>query len=150
MKINKGGTLEILIAVFVTCICIMVGAIYLYNRSENTAFHDLLGQYKSAKGEIDLLKTEIKALKDVVEFRDKKMKEVMDKVACVEGKLVEFKVDVDDVQDHCAKVREQQMQLRDQLSNKRPVIKMASPLSIQIVDQKTVNQIKKQLKEVSR
>lgn len=148
--INKGGTLEILAAVFVTCIFIMVGSIYLYNRSENTAFHDLLGQYKIAKAERDADRAEVKSLKESIDLRDKKIKELSEKISCVESKLKDIKVDVDDVQEHCSKVREQQMQLRDQLSNKRPVIKMASPLSIQIVDQKTVNQIKKQLKEVSK
>lgn len=142
--------MEILIAVFVTCICIMVGAIYLYNRSENTAFHDVLKQLKVYKSERDVDRVEINSLKGKIDFRDKIIKELSEKISCVESKLKDIKVDVDDVQDHCAKVREQQMQLRDQLSNKRPVIKMASPLSIQIVDQKTVNQIKKQLKEVSR
>ena len=137
--------MEILAAVFVTCIFIMVGSIYLYNRSENTAFHELLGQYKVAKGENDILKTRVKSLEEAFEFRDKKMKEVMDRLSCAEGKITEFKVDVDAVQDHCAKIREQQINLKEQLSNKRPVLRLEGPVPVQVVDK-----IKRQLKGLSK
>lgn len=137
--------MEILAAVFVTCIFIMVGSIYLYNRSENTAFHELLGQYKAAKGENDILKTRVKSLEEAFEFRDKKMKEVMDRLACAEGKITDFKVDVDAVQDHCAKIREQQINLKEQLSNKRPVLRLEGPVPVQVVDK-----IKRQLKGLSK
>lgn len=66
----------------------------------------------------------------------------------------EFDMELDKLQDHCARLREQQIELKDKLASKRPVINISTPIPVSITptqaDPKLMNKLKKQIKEVSQ
>lgn len=147
-----------LIFIFVACIVVMFATVWVYNKKEDTAFHETLNKLTQTQVELKKVQEELSSHRTVVMNQNVKIKEFEDKVQCAHDELKKFKVEIDNLQEHCAKIREQQIQLKDQLANKRPVLKVTTPIPVQVVgsqttqkaDPKLINKIKKQIKDVSQ
>jgi len=148
--IRKGDEMSVVIFVFIACIVAMFGAIWIYNKSEDTAYASTVKKLQSVEADLKQANTQWESAKNIALQQGLKITELESKVTCAQDELKKFKVEIDNLQDHCARIREQQIQLKDQLANKRPVLKVQQPIPVQVVDPKLMNKVKKQMKEVSQ
>lgn len=159
MLLKKGDEMTSLMLIFVGCIVVMFVSIWVYNKKEDTAFHDTMKELSEVKYQLKEAKDQIDSNRTTVMNQSTKIQELESKVLCASDELKKFKVEIDNLQEHCAKIREQQILLKDQLANKRPVLKVTTPIPVQVVpsvkqapqpNPETIKKLKKQLKEVSQ
>lgn len=140
---------------------------YFYNNSEDTAFHKLLGENKSVKADVKRLDELTASNISTVAKNNVKVEEMEKKFIDLEKR---FNEQMDIFRDQCHETREKQMQLRNELSNKRPVVKFTGPIPVEVyqgttppksphtkptpkpesVDPKLLKKVKKQLDGLSR
>lgn len=141
IKQNKpiGGSMNQVILFFMVGAACLFVAVYIYGRSEDTAYHKTLEQYNNLVGEYDSLKrsneelsksnieltTKISALSGTIESQSAKMNEVVQ--------------DCENAQTHCANIRESLIKLQDQVSKRRPVMKFEGPIQLEIISNKNAN-----------
>jgi chromosome segregation ATPase len=155
--LKKGDEMTSLVFIFVACIAAMFAAIYVYNKKEDTAYSEVLSKLSQVKVELKSAQDSLNDQRTLVANQNLKLKEFEEKLTCASDELKKFKVEVDNLQEHCARVREQQIELKNQLANKRPVLKVTTPIPVQIqsiatpkADTKMVKRIQKQLDGLSK
>lgn len=153
--LKKGAEMESMAFIFILCIVTMFAAMWVYNKKEDTAFHETLSKLNKVQAELKTAQDSLNEQRTMVANQNLKIKEFEEKLICANDELKKFKVEVDNLQEHCARIREQQLDLKEKLANKRPVIKIEQPIMVDVIkqpkaDPKLMNKIKKQLKEVSQ
>lgn len=157
--LKRGDEMSVLLMIFVGCIVVMFVSIWVYNKKEDTAFHDTMKELSEVKYQLKQAQESIDSNRTTVMNQNTKINELENKVLCASDELKKFKVEIDSLQEHCAKIREQQIQLKDQLASKRPVLKITTPIPVSVVpaqrqppgpNPETIKKLKKQLKEVSQ
>lgn len=153
MKLAKGKEMEVLLSIFVGCAVIMFAAIYVYNQKESTAFHKTQEQITELKVKVRELETLLTSNISTVGVANMKVKELDMKVTCFTDRVDKAEAEVDHLQEHCAKLRESHITLKELLSRKRPVTKIQGPIEVQVVtpQQKLKSdaaKVKKQIKEL--
>lgn len=123
--LKKGDEMTSLLLIFVACIVTMFAAVWVYNKNEDTAFHE-------TKRTIDDLRTKLKEQETLLQSNIGTVASANLRVQAAESKVAEFEKQVEAVQDHCAKLRECQIALQDALSKKRPVFKPSGPIQVEI------------------
>lgn len=130
---NEGGFMSVSTIVFVIGILACIGAVLIYLKAEDTPFHKTLEKINAVSGDV-------KELKTMIENQDKTIKEQNTKIQQAEWELAQMKLvntetskECDAAQDHCAKLREGQIELRDMISKRRPVTKIQGPIQIEIL-----------------
>ena len=127
--------MEMIIFVFVACIMTMFAAIWVYNKKDDSA-------YALVNRELLVVKHQLKEISFEIS-QNLKQKET---ITCFAEKLDKLGEDVDNVQEHCAKLRESQMLLREQLSNKRPITRFQGPIQVEFIQSAKSNA--KKIKEL--
>ena len=135
MKLKRGNEMEMIIFVFVACIMTMFAAIWVYNKKDDSA-------YALVNRELQVVKHQLKEISFEIS-QNLKQKET---ITCFAEKLDKLGEDVDNVQEHCAKLRESQMLLREQLSNKRPLTRFQGPIQVEFIQSAKSNA--KKIKEL--
>ena len=135
MKLKRGNEMEMIIFVFVACIMTMFAAIWVYNKKDDSA-------YALVNRELLVVKHQLKEISFEIS-QNLKQKET---ITCFAEKLDKLGEDVDNVQEHCAKLRESQMLLREQLSNKRPITRFQGPIQVEFIQSAKSNA--KKIKEL--
>lgn len=130
---NEGGFMSVSAIVFLVGLGLCVVALLIYMKAEDTPFHKTLEKINAVSGDV-------KELKTMIENQDKAIKEQSTKIQQAEWELAQMKVintetskECDATQDHCAKLREGQIELRDMISKRRPVTKIQGPIQIEIL-----------------
>jgi len=128
MNLKKGNEMEMIFSVFIVCVFMMFGAMWIYSKKENTAYHQTLSL-------VNALQTKIKAQEDLLNSNistvagwTKRIKDYEDQVVNFKGVVSKGQEEIDKLQDHCAKLRESQIQTKDMVSGKRPVVKVVLPI----------------------
>lgn len=153
MKFSEGKEMTTLLFIFVGCAVIMFAAIYVYNQKESTAFHKTQEQIAELKIKVRDLEALLTSNISTVGSSNLKVKELEMKVTCFTDRVDKAEAEVDHLQEHCAKLRESHITLKELLSRKRPVTKIQGPIEIQVVtpQQKLkadAAKVKKQIKEL--
>lgn len=153
MKFSEGKEMTTLLFIFVGCAVIMFAAIYVYNQKESTAFHKTQEQIAELKIKVRDLEALLTSNIGTVGNANLKVKELDMKVTCFSNQVDKAEAEVEHLQEHCAKLRESHITLKELLSRKRPVTKIQGPIEIQVVtpQQKLkadAAKVKKQIKEL--
>jgi hypothetical protein len=136
MKGNKMAESALIAALFGS---VAIYIIYKYYQNE-------VMEYNQVANTTTMVQVRVKALEKRLEDLDGLSKKVFDRVA-------ELETDVTEVQDHCAKIRDAQISLRDKLSRKRPIIELRQPVPVEITHKpptKTLKKAAKQIQELSK
>lgn len=150
--IARGREMDTLIFIFIGCALLMFTAIWVYNNKESTAFHEtqkkIVEQNVRIKALEDLLNSNI----STVAKSNDKVKSLEEKLVCFTGLVERSAEEVDNLQEHCAKLREGQVTIREMMAKKRPVVRMQGPIEVQIVTpQQKIRadalKVKKQIKD---
>lgn len=150
---SKGNEMMSLLFIFIACVVTMFAAIYIYNKTESTAFHETQKKIQEQAVKLKELEGLLSSNIGTVAVANTRVRSLEEKMICFTEKVDKAESEVDHLQEHCAKLRESQISIKDMLSNKRPVIKVTTPIPVEVVgktDPTLIKKIKKQLKEVSQ
>lgn len=147
--------------IFFLAIIVAIFGVYKYNKSEMNDYAELISKMNHQAGEINTLKAELKKVEDF-----KIAMEAFDR------KVIDLGNDVEQSQDHNAKLREAVIELRDKLSRRRPVTQVQGPIQVEFYtrpapkqnaplkvpdgpppakpDPKLLKKVKKQVQELSK
>lgn len=140
---SKGVGMSGFVVMFFCCIALVFLAMWLYDKSENTAFHKMQSSFSTFKAEND---ERFKKLEDNLAGAEGK-NELLDlRLTTMTAQLVELetkfeisnkrsinaKTECARLQEHCAKLRESQIQLQDMISKRRPVVTFKGPIPIEV------------------
>lgn len=147
---KKGGEMVVVIMVFTTCVLAMFAAIWVYNKSEDTAFHETKDKITVLESQLTDLRLKLKSSEDLlssnintVASTNLKIKDMEEKVlvctSLFQSNTKKTSESVEMLQEHCAKLREGQVTLQERLSAKdqkinidlnlsKPALKKALPL----------------------
>lgn len=139
----KGGNMSGFIVLFVCCVAAVFLVMWLYEKSEDTAYHKMqnsFNEFKAANDEkIKKLEDELTAVEDGVDHYKTALDGATAKYAELEAKFEianarskGAKVECARLQEHCAKLREGQIHLQDMISNKRPIVKVMGAIPVEI------------------
>lgn len=128
MKLKKGDEMTPILLIFAVCIITMLAAVWVYNKKEATAFHQTLEQVNLLRGEFKQAQEDLKELKEFSELQESLINAQADEISC----LIDAGEKLESI---CRNLKEKQMELQELLSKKRPVIKIESPIPVQIVPQ---------------
>lgn len=155
--LRKGDEMTSLLLLFVACIATMFVAMWLFSKKEDTAFHETMQRVLRAEAKLKELDELLASNIQTVGNANVRIKKVEDDMTCFTGrveKAVEsVEKEIEHLQEHCAKLRESQISLKDMLANKRPVLKITTPIPVSVVtkpDATLIKKIKKQIKDVSQ
>lgn len=151
---TKGKEMQMIILIYVACALTMFGAIYIYSKKEDTAFSETLNKYQSLQVELKSATDSINAQRTTIMLQADKIKKFEETIDKFCEEIKKQKIEIDNLQEHCAKIREQQIELKDKVSSKRPVLKLNQPIEVRFAtnsfDQELVKKVKKQMKAVSQ
>jgi FtsZ-binding cell division protein ZapB len=153
MKFTKGKEMEILVFVFVACIVTMFAAIYVYNQKESTAFHNTHKMILDLSVKVRELEALLTSNITTIAQSNLKVKELEHKIICFTGVVESNQKEIENLQEHCAKLREGQIQIRDKIAGKRPILKVTTPVPVQVVSPSSpelIKKVKKQMKGLSQ
>lgn len=150
--------------IFILAMVVAIFGIYKYNKSEMNDYAALIDKMNHQAGEINSLKADLKKVEDF-----KIAMEAFDR------KVIDLGNDVEQSQDHNAKLREAVIELRDKLSRRNPITRVQGPIMVEIhstkpqarqqappkipdgppvapqkPDPKLLKKVKKQVQELSR
>lgn len=125
-KVDEGGNMLGYGILFIGLIAIVLAIIYLVHDKEEGRYQKVsLKLSETSKRNVDLF-AENKKLHE-------KFKLVEEKIDEFSRKIEDSEKTIDDIQTHCAKLRKSQISLQDQISKKRPLIKMPKgPIAIEV------------------
>ena len=150
-KIRGDLQMTSILIIYIASSLVMFVAIYIYNNQEKTAFHktqEILALQNKKVLELDGL---IASNISTVATANARIKEMETKLTCYTQLMNQGAQEIEDLQEHCAKLRESQINIKDMLSNKRPSIKLTVPVPVSIqANPETVKKIKSQLKGLSK
>ena len=114
-----------IVTIFACCVVVFAMAVYVYSRKEDTA-SDLL------RSEIRYMKSELKRMEDIFASNVVTISNTNLKLQGLEMRTARLADEMDIVRDQVSETREKQISLRDDLSRKRPVVKMPSgPIQVE-------------------
>lgn len=146
-KPKTGGRMSGFVVLFACCVALVLLAMWIYDKSETTAYHKMQGTFDVFKKEFtEGFDTKFKTLGDNVGTYDSQIKEQTDKYnklqtefaeldakfKVVSGKAKNAEAECARLQEHCAKLREAQLTLQEMISNKRPIVKFSGPVPVEI------------------
>jgi FtsZ-binding cell division protein ZapB len=105
MPKNGGGNMDLLI-IFALCCAAAGYAIWKYDKAERT-------DYKAAVEEFKSLRADVKKYKEESDSWQRTAEAARTRTEQLYAQVESYKKDVDDVQTHCASLREGQIELRD-------------------------------------
>lgn len=117
---NEGERIMSVSAViFILGVLMIIGSVWIYSKSEDTAYDKLLSKYNETSAKLKELEGLVNSNISTAGSANINAKDAKTQV---ETKLAEFRTELDVFRDQCADTREKQIQLRDALSRKRPQI----------------------------
>ena len=131
------------IGIFVACILAMFAAIWVYNKSEDTAFHDTKLRITELEMVLDTNEDKVKKLEELlnsnintVASSNLKVMELEKQVEALKNivRRIEQKTgdEVSGLQEHCAKLREGQIGLQEKLSRKEQTTTIKGPIEVEV------------------
>lgn len=136
---SKGDSMSQILLFFVAGAACLFTAVIIYGKSEDTAFHKILGQYNKLVSDYDTVKRSNDELTKSNEELSSKIITFVGQVEAQSLKMEEVVKDCEAAQTHCAKLRESMIQLQDQVSKRRPVMKINGPIQLEIISNPKVN-----------
>ena len=133
---NKGD-ISMVNILFLIGIVSLIGAVFVYSKSEDTAYHKILERYNHLVGEYNGTKSANEALIKANETLTKEVIGLKDQITTQAKQLDEVVKDCQAAQDHCARLRSSMIQLQDKVSRRRPVMKLEGPIQLEIISTKT-------------
>lgn len=163
MSTNQGDKMIFAGILFAMCVLSFGGALYFYYQKDDTAFSQTLNELKNVKADARLSD-------EAIENHEERIKILEEGIKCYDEKFQKFQGEVDYLQEHCSKLREQQIELKADLSRKRSVIEFNNPIPVQVVPRapvprkprvrqpppppspspETIDRLQKQIKEMSK
>lgn len=145
---SKGDPMSQVILFFLAGAICLFAAVYIYGRSEDTAYHKVLEQYNKLVGDYSTVK---KSNEQLGTSNTELTNKVMQLTGIIEqqtAKMDEVMKDCENAQTHCANMRESLIRLQDQVSKRRPVMKFDGPIQLEIISNKSSNPKSPHLKPV--
>jgi septal ring factor EnvC (AmiA/AmiB activator) len=154
----KRGGLGMDVTVFFICAVIFVGyGIYKHTKAEDTDYAKLIKQ-------VGFLEGEIKDIEKSLELTDQQVLNAVDRMGKVEEKVSELSKDNEEAQEHMAKLRKSQIDLRDRSYPREIKLKtqIVGPIPIEVYqkpeikhqaikpDKKLIQKLKKDIKTLSK
>lgn len=122
------------IMIFIACVILFALALWVYNDKEKTAAHQAVGQVGLINTEIKTLKKDLNDLKSVASSNITTIMNQAAKIEALSAQVVNMKDELQVFRDQVSDTREKQIQLRDDLSKKRPVLRAPQgPIQIEIL-----------------
>lgn len=122
---SRGTYMTISTLIFFAGIVLCVIALLIYMRAEDTPFHKTMTKIGEVEGELNSLKTahesEVSSLKGVVEDLSKKLANAEWQFTQLQAIVKDTDESCEQAQDHCARLREGQIRIQEEISKKRPV-----------------------------
>ena len=126
------------VVLFACCIALVLLALWIFDKAENTAYHKMQGsfnifksdneeQMRKMEDEIESVKNGHVQLQSTLDALQLDINAFKDRVDKSDTRSKSARTEVDRLQEHNAKLREQQIELNDKLSKLRPVIRMVPP-----------------------
>lgn len=136
---SKGSLMNQVVLFFVVGASCLFIAVYIYGRSEDTAYHRVLEQYNKLVGEYEDLKNSNETLnKNNLELTNK-ISSLTSLIEAQSVKMNEVVQDCESAQTHCANIRESLIKLQDQVSKRRPVMKIEGPIQLEVISNKNAS-----------
>ena len=140
---------ELVLAAILAASFAVYGA-YKYQAAETN-------DYNSFVIKANIFESRIRSLEGQLKEASAMEKSTTDLVKSLSEKNSDNEKEIAYLQDHCAKIRDSQISLRESLSSKRPIVKFSQPVPVNIVlnkgnsaDAKLVKKVKSQIKELSK
>lgn len=125
---------QIALIIFVLGAAMLFSSVFVYSKANDTDGTKTLRMISELKAKQTEMESLLLSNIETVGNNNVKVDGVLKLVETVKAYCLEMEHEIDSVQLHCDKIREGQIKLQDQLSNKRPVIKIQNPIPVQVVD----------------
>lgn len=123
-----------ILMIFIACVVLVALAIWVYNDKDKTSGDQALAQIGLQNSEIKSLKKSIEELKSVASSNISTIMAQNSKIEHLTAQVTNLKDEVQVFRDQVSDTREKQIQLRDDLSRKRPIFKAPQgPIQIEIL-----------------
>jgi len=119
--------------IFIGCVVIFALALMLYSDKENTAAHQAIAKVNGLNSELIQLKKHIDELKSVASSNISTIMAQSAKIEALTAQVTNMKDEIQVFRDQVSDTREKQIQIRDDLSKKRPIFRPSGPIQIEIM-----------------
>lgn len=124
---------------FVAGAVCLFAAVYIYGRSEDTAYHKVMEQYNNLVGKYNTVNASNEELAKSNTELSNKVIQLTGVIEQQNAKMDEVMKDCEAAQTHCANMRESLIKLQDQVSKRRPVMKVEGPIQLEIISNPKAN-----------
>jgi chromosome segregation ATPase len=123
-----------ILMIFIACVILVALAIWVYNDKDKTAGDQAVAQVRLLNTEIRSVKKDLNDLKSVASSNITTIMNQAAKIEALSAQVVNMKDEIQIFRDQVSETREKQIQLRDDLSKKRPVLRAPQgPIQIEIL-----------------
>lgn len=144
---KKGDEMTVLISIFIACVVAMFAAIWVYNKSESTAFNKTQEQILAVKRQVDEINALLVSNISTIASANLKIRDLDDRLTCATGVIEKDSERIYTIDVACAKLKEQMIDLRMAVASKRPVTTFKGPLQVEVL---TRADVKAKAKEVAK
>lgn len=132
---KKEDSMSVGAVMFIMGVLMIIASVWIYSKSEDTAFDKLLDKQNQQQGKIKELEELINSNISTVAKSNLRVQDVETSNKETVAKVDKFREELDVFRDQCADTREKQAHLRDALSTKRPIVnlKPSGPIQIEIM-----------------
>ena len=130
---SKGDSISQILLFFVAGAACLFTAVIIYGKSEDTAFHKILEQYNKLVADYETVKLSNETLTKSNQELSNKIITFAGQIEAQSIKMEEVVKDCEAAQTHCASLRESLISLQDQVSKRRPVLKVNGPIQLEII-----------------
>lgn len=130
---SKGDPMSSVLLFFLAGVVCLFAAVWIYSKSEDTAYHKVLETYNRLVGEYNTVKTANEVLTKSNEELTSRIVTLTGQIEAQSAQMAEVVKDCEAAQSHCAKLRESMIDLQDKVSKKSPVHKFEGPILVEIV-----------------
>ena len=135
--------------VFILGAILLIGSVYIYSRSDYSAYTATLASINTCKADIKRIEGLINSNIQSVALNNTLVMSLETKVKEVKEDCKMNAYDTDALNARCEKLKESQIDLQDKLSKKRPILKLIQPVSVDIVE-KQESKVKSIIRESSK
>ena len=139
--------MTVLILIFVACCVAMFSAIWVYNKSESTAFNKTQDQILAVKRQVDELNALVASNISTTATANLKIRDLDDRLVCATGVIEKDSERIYTIDATCLRLKEQMIDLRMAVASKRPVTTFKGPLQVEVL---TREDMSRKAKEVAK
>ena len=145
----KGKEMEISAVIFILGVIALISAVYINSKSDSTAFQDTLKKISFIEGKYKDLEKVLNSNITSVGNMNVRLESMLESNKKTVASCESVDKDIVSLHQYCAKLKDSEIDLREKLSKKRPIIKFDTPITFEVVQRevKTGQGVKALIKE---